>query len=37
MFPSVLILIALTIAIVAYPTIKERRGRAKYDRPEDAV
>jgi TctA family transporter len=36
-FPSVLILIALTIAIVAYPTIKERRGRAKYDRPEDAV
>ena len=36
-FPSVLILIAITIAIVAYPTIKERRGRAKYDRPEDAV
>lgn len=36
-FPSVLILIALTIAVVAYPTIKERRGRAKYDRPEDAV
>jgi putative tricarboxylic transport membrane protein len=36
-FPSVLILIAITIAVVAYPTIKERRGRAKYDRPEDAV
>ncbi len=36
-FPSVLILIAITVAIVAYPTIKERRGRAKYDRPEDAV
>ncbi|HEX2387341.1 MAG TPA: tripartite tricarboxylate transporter permease [Candidatus Binatia bacterium] len=36
-FPSVLILIAITITIVAYPTIKERRGRAKYDRPEDAV
>jgi putative tricarboxylic transport membrane protein len=36
-FPSVLILIALTITIVAYPTIKERRGRAKYDRPEDAI
>lgn len=36
-FPSVLILIILTVIIVAYPTIKERRGRAKYDRPEDAI
>jgi putative tricarboxylic transport membrane protein len=36
-FPSVIILIVLTIAVVAYPTIKERRGRAKYERPEDAI
>ena len=36
-FPSVVILIVITVSIVAYPTIKERRGRAKYDRPEDAV
>src|SRR5690242_12971410 len=34
-FPSVVILIVITVSIVAYPTIKERRGRAKYDRPED--
>jgi hypothetical protein len=33
----VLILIALTIFIVAYPTIKERSGRARYDRPADAM
>jgi putative tricarboxylic transport membrane protein len=37
LFPSVIALIVLTIIVVAYPTIKERRGRAKYDRPEDAV
>jgi TctA family transporter len=36
-FPSVLILIGLTIFIVAYPTIKERRGRARYERPADAI
>ncbi|HEY2989381.1 MAG TPA: tripartite tricarboxylate transporter permease [Candidatus Binatia bacterium] len=37
LFPSVIALIILTVVVVAYPTIKERRGRAKYDRPEDAV
>jgi putative tricarboxylic transport membrane protein len=37
MFPSVVILIALTIFTIAYPTIKERMGRAKYERPADAV
>jgi putative tricarboxylic transport membrane protein len=37
LFPSVLILIALTIFTVAYPTIKERLGKAKYERPEDAM
>jgi putative tricarboxylic transport membrane protein len=36
-FPTVVGLIALTIFTVAYPTIKERMGRAKYERPEDAV
>lgn len=36
-FPSVIILIILTIVIVAYPTIKERRGKARYERPEDAM
>jgi TctA family transporter len=36
-FPSVIILITLTIIIVAYPTIKERRGRARYERPADAI
>jgi hypothetical protein len=28
---------ALTIFTVAYPTIKERVGKAKYERPEDAI
>ena len=37
LFPSVIILILITFAVVAYPTIKERMGRAKYERPEDAV
>ena len=37
LFPSVIILILLTIFVVAYPTIKERRGKAKYERPEDAI
>jgi len=37
MFPSVIILIAITIFTIAYPTIKERMGKAKYERPEDAV
>jgi len=37
LFPSVISLILITIAVVAYPTIKERRGRARYERPEDAV
>jgi putative tricarboxylic transport membrane protein len=36
-FPSVAILIAITIFTVAYPTIKERMGKAKYERPEDAM
>jgi TctA family transporter len=36
-FPSVIILIALTVIIVGYPTIKERRGRARYERPADAM
>jgi TctA family transporter len=36
-FPTVIGLIALTIFTVAYPTIKERMGKAKYERPEDAV
>jgi hypothetical protein len=33
----VLALIAITIFTIAYPTIKERMGRAKYERPEDAM
>jgi TctA family transporter len=37
MFPSVIILIAITIFTIAYPTIKERMGKAKYERPGDAV
>jgi TctA family transporter len=37
MFPSVLILIAITIATIAYPTIKERMGKAKYEREPDAI
>jgi len=37
LFPSVIILILITIVVVAYPTIKERRGKAKYERPEDAI
>jgi len=35
--PSVLVLIVITILIVAYPTIKERRGRARYERPADTL
>jgi putative tricarboxylic transport membrane protein len=37
MFPSVIVLIAITIFTIAYPTIKERMGKAKYERPQDAV
>src|SRR5262249_11544371 len=37
MVPSVIVLIAITIFTIAYPTIKERMGKAKYERPEDAV
>jgi TctA family transporter len=37
LFPTVMALIALTVFTVAYPTIKERMGKAKYERPEDAV
>src|SRR5574341_862336 len=37
LFPTVVGLIALTIFTVAYPTLKERMGKAKYERPEDAV
>jgi TctA family transporter len=37
MFPTVLVLIAITIFTIAYPTIKERMGKAKYERPEDAI
>lgn len=36
-FPSVIVLIAITIFTVAYPTIKERMGKAKYERPADAM
>jgi hypothetical protein len=36
-FPSVMLLIALTIFTVAYPTLKQRMGIAKYERPEDAM
>ena len=37
LFPSVIILILITIVVVAYPTIKERIGKAKYERPADAI
>jgi putative tricarboxylic transport membrane protein len=37
MFPTVVALIAITIFTVAYPTIKERMGKAKYERPQDAL
>ena len=37
LFPSVIILIMITIITVAYPTIKERTGRARYERPGDAI
>jgi TctA family transporter len=37
LFPTVIGLIALTIFTIAYPTIKERMGKTKYERPEDAV
>jgi len=37
LFPSVIILILITIAVIAYPTIKEKRGKARYERPEDAI
>jgi hypothetical protein len=30
-------LIAITIFTVAFPTIKERMGKAKYERPEGAI
>lgn len=36
-FPTVISLIILTIFTVAYPTIKERIGKARYERPEDAM
>ncbi|MGH7828045.1 MAG: tripartite tricarboxylate transporter permease [Candidatus Binatia bacterium] len=37
MFPSVVILIAITIFTIAYPTIKERMGKTQYERPGDAM
>ncbi|HZD41105.1 MAG TPA: tripartite tricarboxylate transporter permease, partial [Terriglobales bacterium] len=37
LFPSVVVLIIITVITVAYPTIKERMGKAKYERPEDAM
>ncbi len=37
LFPSVLSLIILTAVVVGYPIIKEKRGKAKYERPEDAI
>ena len=37
LFPSVIVLIVLTVVVIAYPTIKERRGKAKYERPEGAI
>ncbi|MBI2991832.1 MAG: tripartite tricarboxylate transporter permease [Deltaproteobacteria bacterium] len=36
-FPSVIFLVVLTVVIIAYPTIKERRGKAKYERPADVM
>ena len=35
--PIIVVLIAVTIFTVAFPTIKERMGKAKYERPEDAM
>lgn len=37
LFPSVIVLILITIAVVAYPTLKEKRGRSRYERPADSV
>jgi len=37
LFPSVLILIAITVLVIAWPLIRERKGRARYDRPGDAI
>lgn len=37
LFPSVIALIVLTVVVIAYPTIKERRSKAKYERPEGAI
>jgi len=37
LFPSVIFLIVLTVVIIAFPTIKERRGRARYERPEGTI
>ncbi|HEV8344676.1 MAG TPA: tripartite tricarboxylate transporter permease [Candidatus Binatia bacterium] len=37
LFPSILILITITIITVAYPTIKERTGRVRYERPADVM
>jgi putative tricarboxylic transport membrane protein len=37
LFPTVVGLIALTVFTVAYPTLKERLGKSKYERPQDAV
>jgi TctA family transporter len=37
LFPSVLILIAITVLVIAWPIIRERKGRARYERPEDAI
>ncbi len=36
LFPSVIILIVLTIFIVAYPAVRERRARTRLPRPADA-
>jgi putative tricarboxylic transport membrane protein len=37
LFPSVLALIAITVFTIAYPTIKERTGKKKYERPADVM
>jgi TctA family transporter len=37
LFPSVLVLIAITILVIAWPIIRERKGKARYERPGDAI
>jgi len=37
LFPSVIVLIVITVFMVAYPIIRERRGKARYERPADSI